>query len=151
MVSHKTPFTRSVFPSVWEWKAVLNLSFIPTSLENCLQNALVNLGSWSNTITLGNPWCLHHPLRKGYAVSNAVAVLTIGTMCANLANRSIINKLASYPCDSGKIMIKSMYILYHGLVVHLSMRSARNTMGTRGTLEWHPGLVTLLVRGPKWS
>ena len=31
-------------------------------------------GSCSNVITLGNPWCLHHPLRIGYAVSNKVAV-----------------------------------------------------------------------------
>ena len=30
---------------------MLNLSFIPTSLDKCLYNALVNLGSWSNTIT----------------------------------------------------------------------------------------------------
>ena len=36
-------------------------------------------------------------------------------------------------------------------VTHLPMRSARNTIGTRGTLEWHMGLVVPLVRGPKWS
>ena len=34
-------------------------------------------------------------------------------------------------------------------VAHHSMRSARNTKGTRGTLEWHPGFVVPLVRGPK--
>ena len=34
-------------------------------------------------------------------------------------------------------------------VAHLSMRNARNTMCTRGTPEWHLGLVALLVKGPK--
>ena len=34
-------------------------------------------------------------------------------------------------------------------VAHLSLRSARNTMGTRGTPECHPGLVAPLVKGPK--
>ena len=63
---------------------MLNLRFIPTSLEKCLQNAFVNYGSQPYIITLGNPWCLNHLLRKGYAVSNAVAVPTMGTMCANL-------------------------------------------------------------------
>ena len=33
-------------------------------------------------------------------------------------------------------------------VAHLSMRSAQNTMSTRGTPEWHPGLVAPFVRGP---
>ena len=36
-------------------------------------------------------------------------------------------------------------------VAHLFMRSAQNTMGTKGTLEWHPSFVAPLVRGPKWS
>ena len=36
-------------------------------------------------------------------------------------------------------------------VTHFSMRSARSSMGTRGTLEWHPWLVASLVRWPKWS
>ena len=35
-------------------------------------------------------------------------------MCAHLANRSTINKMASYPCDSGKLVIKSMHIPCHG-------------------------------------
>ena len=29
-------------------------------------------------------------------------------------------------------------------------RNARNTMGTRGAPEWHPGLVAPMVRRPKW-
>ena len=33
-------------------------------------------------------------------------------------------------------------------VTHLSMRRAR-THGHKGTLEWHPGFVVPLVRGPK--
>ena len=110
----KTPFTRSILPSIWKRKAVLNLSFIPTSLEKCIENALVNFGSWSDTITLGNPWCLNHPLTKGYVVSNAVAVPTIGTMCVDLANRFTINKMVLYTCDSSKLVIKSMHILCHG-------------------------------------
>jgi hypothetical protein len=35
-------------------------------------------------------------------------------------------------------------------VAHLSIRDARNTKGTRGTPEWHPGLVAPVVRRPKW-
>ena len=34
-------------------------------------------------------------------------------------------------------------------VVHLFIRRAQNTMGTRGTPKWHPGLVAPLVIGPK--
>ena len=88
---------------------MLSLSSIRTLLEKCLQNALVNFGSRCNTISFGNPWCIHHPLRKGYAVP------TIGTMCANLANHSTITKMASHPCDSGKLVMKSMHIPCHGL------------------------------------
>jgi hypothetical protein len=94
---------------------VLNFSFIPKFLEKCIQNAFVNFGSRSDTMTLDNPWCLHQPLRIGYAVSNAVAVPTIGTTCANLANRTTITKMASHSCDSGKFVMKSMHILCHGL------------------------------------
>jgi hypothetical protein len=67
-------------------------------------------------MTLGNPWCLHQPLRISYAVSNAVAVPTIGTMCANLVNRTTITKMALYTCDSGQLVIKSMHIQCHGYV-----------------------------------
>ena len=37
------------------------------------------------------------------------------------------------------------------LVAHLFKRSAQNTMGIRGTSEWHLKLVVPLVRKPKWS
>ena len=104
------------FPTDWKWKTILNLRFFRTSLEKCIQNAFVNFGSRSDTITLGNPWCLHQPLRIGYAVSNAVVVPTIGTMYANLANRTTITKMASYPCGSGQLVIKSMHIQCHGYV-----------------------------------
>ena len=33
-------------------------------------------------------------------------------------------------------------------IAHLSIKNARNTMGTRGTLEWHLGLVAPMVRRP---
>jgi hypothetical protein len=89
--------------------------FILTLFEKCIQNAFVNFGFRSDTITLGNPWCLHQPLRIGYAVSNAVAVPTIGTTCANLANPTTITKMALHPCDSGKFVLKTMHILCHGL------------------------------------
>ena len=36
-------------------------------------------------------------------------------------------------------------------VAHGSVKSAQNTMDTRGTPEWHPRFVAPLVRGPKWS
>jgi hypothetical protein len=112
----KIPFTRSVFPTVWELKAILNLSFIPTFLEKYIQNAFVNFRFQFDTISLGNPWCLHKLLKIGYEVFNAVAVSTIGTMYANLANRSTMTKMTSYPCDSGKLVIKSMHIQCHGYV-----------------------------------
>jgi hypothetical protein len=41
---------------------------------------------------------------------------------------------------------------FHQLLCRAPLqRDARNTMGTRGTPEWHPGLVAPVVRGPKWS
>ena len=94
---------------------MLNFSFIPTFLEKCLQNALVNFGFWSNTINFGNPWSLNYSLEKDYAISNVVIVPIIDTMYAKLANRSMINKMGSYPFDSGKLVIKSMHTLCHGL------------------------------------
>jgi hypothetical protein len=42
-------------------------------------------------------------------------------------------------------------IVDYASVTHLFIRDARNTMGTRGTPEWHPGLVAPMVRRPKWS
>ena len=36
-------------------------------------------------------------------------------------------------------------------IVHLSFRSACNIKSTRGIVEWHPGLVSCLVKGPKWT
>ena len=89
---------------------MLYLSFIPTFLDNDLQNALVNFGSPSNTITLGTPWCLHHPLIKAMR-----SPMRFGsTMSANLANRSIITKMTLYPYDSDKLLMKSMHILCRG-------------------------------------
>jgi hypothetical protein len=35
--------------------AMLKVNLVPTFLKKCLQNALVNFGSWFDTITLGNP------------------------------------------------------------------------------------------------
>ena len=35
-------------------------------------------------------------------------------------------------------------------IVHLSMRTAQNTMGTRGTPEWHLILVAPMLTRPKW-
>ena len=62
---------------------MLNVSFVRTSVKKYLQNALVNSRSWSNTIIFGNPWCIHHALRKKFAVSKAVAVPIVNTICPN--------------------------------------------------------------------
>ena len=132
-----TPFTRSVFPTIWKWKVMINLSFIPTFLEKYIQNALVNFGYWSDSITFGNPWCLYQPLRIGYAVSTAVAVPTIGTMCANLANRATITKIVSYSCGSGKFVIKSMHIQCHDQGC-LSRQPATVMTSWRVVLGWTP-------------
>jgi hypothetical protein len=37
-------------------------------------------------------------------------------MCGNLANRTTITKMALYPCGSGKLVIKSMYMQCHDYV-----------------------------------
>ena len=112
----KTPFTCSSFPTIWEWKVVLIFGFIPTFLDKCIQNAFVNFGSRSDIIISGNPWCLNLPLKIAYAVSNAVAVPTLGTICSKLANRTTITKMVSHPCGFGKLVIKSMHIQCHGHV-----------------------------------
>jgi hypothetical protein len=147
------------FPTVWKWKAILNLSFFPTFLAKCIQNAFVNFGSWSDTIPLGNPWCLHQPLRIGYVVSNAVAVSTIGTMCANLANRTTITKMASHPCDSGKFVLKSMHILCHGpggigpiAIGRLAFDKRFNLLGIHPSLH-KVGYIILYTRPklPSWN
>jgi len=43
--------------------------------------------------------------------------------------------------------LKTIHLAYD--VAHLSKRDVQNTMGTRGTPGWHPGLVALVVRRPK--
>lgn len=51
---------------------------------------------------------------KGYDVSNAVVVPTIGTTRAKLENWSTINKMTSYLCGFHKLVIKTMDIPCHG-------------------------------------
>jgi len=53
-------------------------------------------------------------LRNNHVISNAVEILIVGSMCANLAFQSIIINMASYLYDLGKLMMKSMHILCHG-------------------------------------
>ena len=92
----------------------VNCYFCSNFMRKCLQTAFVNFGSRSNIITFSHPWCLHHALKKSLAVSNAVAVLIINIICGNLLTQSTITKMASYPYDSGKLVMKFMNMLCHG-------------------------------------
>ena len=94
---------------------MLNFSFDPNFMKKCISNAVVNFGFQSDINIFGNPWCLNHPLRIDYAVSNTDAIFTIGTTFANLANHSTITKMTLYVCDFDKLLMKSMHILCHGL------------------------------------
>ena len=136
---------------------MLNVSFVPTFLKKCLQNVLVNIGFRSHTITLSNPWCLHHALRKSFAVSNAVAVPTINTICINLLNRSTIRKMALYPCDTNKLMMKSINTLCHGCWAFLYEECPKHhghkgdpgfMPATCGTIGKRAQVILVWVRAP---
>ena len=104
----------------------------------------MNFGSQSDTITIGNLWCLNHPLRKRYAIPDVVAVPTINTMCANLANRFTITKMTSYPCDFGTLVMKSMHILCYGPIRIDNSCKRRPCFGKRfALLHIHQSLYKL--------
>ena len=86
----KTSFTRSVCISVWTWKVMLNINFFSTFLKKCLQNAIINFGSRSDTITIINPWCLHHALSRNFAIFNSVADSIVNIICAIMSPKWLL-------------------------------------------------------------
>ena len=107
----KSPFTCSGFSIIWEWKVVLNFGFIPNFLVKCIKNALWTLVRHNHS---------RQPMVPPPTFENWLCGLqrccgsTIGTMSVNLANRTTITKMASYPCGSGKLVMKSMHIQCYG-------------------------------------
>ncbi len=73
-----------------------------SSFVSDCQNFDVNLGSRSLIIEVGIPnWHIHYSNNK-VAIYSASKVDLIGMNLAYLLNRSMMLKIASYPCDSGK-------------------------------------------------
>ena len=82
------------------------------------------------------PWCLHHPLKNGYVVSCAVAVLKIDTMCANLPNQSIIPLWLWQTFDEIHAHIISWHELDRQWVQKVGLLLVKDSVH----LEFHPNL-----------
>ena len=83
------------WPSVWGWKAVLNLNYIPNASWNDPQNLDVNCVPLFDTIETGTP-CIGTILsRYSQAYWAAVYVMRTGKKCAVLVNLSTITHIES--------------------------------------------------------
>src|SRR5579864_2423315 len=90
---------------------MFTFNFFQTSLVN----AAANWGPLSEIIVLGSPVLFHTFSIKISDVPGAVIVLLQGVKIAALLNRSTTTNNESYPCDSGKSVMKSIVIVSHGL------------------------------------
>ncbi|OWZ06966.1 hypothetical protein PHMEG_00020709, partial [Phytophthora megakarya] len=61
---------------------------VPNVLKSSVQKAAVNLGSRSETIKLGRPWCRYTISRKIAADCTAVTETATGARCTILLKRS---------------------------------------------------------------
>src|SRR3954452_16897363 len=114
-MSSRVWLARSVWPSVWGWKAVDIASLVPRVLKRDFQKRLVNLASRSETMDCGKPWSLKMWSKKRQAVSGAVAVVRVGTKWTILEKVSTKTTMASKPAlVTGSWVMKSMETCSHG-------------------------------------
>ena len=107
---------RSVYPSVYGWKAVDIFKLVPSSRINSFQNLAVNRGSRSDTIDSGIP-CKRTILFK-YVLAQVVALVSNGNgiKCVCLLNLSTTTNTESPPTlFYGISVIKSILMCYQGL------------------------------------
>ena len=72
------------------------LSWVPNKLNRLVQNTETNLGSLSETMTSGTPWCLTTVSMNTRASCGAVMVVSTGARCTRLDNLSTNTAMASF-------------------------------------------------------
>jgi len=95
----------SVYPSVWGWKAVDILGWMPDSHRNSFHVSEVNCESRSDAMSEGSLWCFQTCQAKMTARSAAIFFsFSRGRKCAIFVNRSITTHNWSHPSEtaSGK-------------------------------------------------
>ena len=86
-----------------------------------------------------------------YTIFTRLFILTISNFLNKISTATSALNNNYWVLDSWVLSPLQYGVQWHTFYydAYLSMRSACNTMSTKGTLEWHPRLVALLVRGPK--
>ena len=113
-ISSRVWIARSVWPSIYGWKAVLNFSLVLIALWTLLQNANVKQLSLSKMIDIGTPWSRTISFTYKSANCSSEYVILIGKKCADLVNLSTITHTTSCPLVVlGKPTTKSMEICSH--------------------------------------
>ena len=91
----KTLLTTSVWPSVWGWNAVENLSWHPNRAQIVLQNVLKKRESQSDMIVIGRPKCGQTCQKYNSVVWVVVVVLVHGIKNPILLKRHTTTQIAS--------------------------------------------------------
>lgn len=86
------------------------------SLNNSIQNYPAYHKFQSLMMSCGNSQYFTMYLKKSYAISSTIQSLGVDMDVAYLENFSITMIIVSYPLDSGKLIMKSMLNLSHGLL-----------------------------------
>jgi len=109
--------TRSVCLSVWGWYAVDNFVLIPRISFSSFMNFATNCGPLSDKAVSGKPCSFQTWSLKSVARPLAKVVVEVGMICACFVWRQHMTNNASYPCASGRPVIKSVVISFQGCEV----------------------------------
>ena len=110
-ISSRIWLTRSTWPLVWGWKAVLKRMLVPMAFWKESQNLEVKMLPRSEEINCGMP--CKETILEVYSSANWAAVIDslIGRKWATLVSLSMTTKIASFPrLDLGNPVTKSISI-----------------------------------------
>ena len=91
----KAMFTTSIWPSIWGWNAVENLSWHPSSTHIVFQNVLRKKEYLSDMIVLGRTKCGQTCHKYNSVVYAAIVVFVHGVKSAILLKRHTTTQIAS--------------------------------------------------------
>ena len=109
--------THSICPSVYGWYAIDNLVLIPRISFSSFMNSAMNCGPLSNSAVSGKPWSFQTWSLKSVARPLAEVVVDVRIICAYFVWWQHVTNSASYPCTSGRHVIKSVVISFQGCMV----------------------------------
>jgi len=129
--------THSVCPSVCGWYAVDNLVLIPRISFSSFMNSAANCGPLSDSAVSGKSWSFQTWSPKGVARPLAEVVVDIGIICAYFVWQQHVMNNGSYPCASGRPVIKSVVISFQGCVVASLGLSFPAGFSGKDFIRWH--------------